>query len=95
MIGWCAWLVLAPLVVLADGLLLAGLTLRVDLAAGLAMFFAFSCRGRALPGPIALLAPARAVLSGGGVAAQRGAPSTRTTGRTGASIPRSRRRAAV
>ncbi len=70
MIGWCAWLVLAPLVVLADGLLLAGLPLRVDLAAGLAMFFALSCRGRALPGLIALLALARAVLTGGGLAAQ-------------------------
>ena len=37
MIGWCAWLVLAPLVVLADGLLLAGLPLRVDLAAEVAV----------------------------------------------------------
>ncbi|MCC6783080.1 MAG: hypothetical protein IT457_09570 [Planctomycetes bacterium] len=70
MIPWLAWIFVAPLLVLLDGFLLPRLPLRCDLAAALVLCIGFACRGASLPGLLFALALARAMLTGGGLAAQ-------------------------
>ncbi len=70
MIAWALWLLMTPLLVVVDGFLLETIPFRVDLCAAVATFLALFARSRPLPALILALALARAVLSGGGLAAQ-------------------------
>ena len=70
MIALLAWLLVAPILVLADGWLLELVPFRIDLTAATALAFALTTRSRPLPALILALALARAVMTGGGLAAQ-------------------------
>jgi hypothetical protein len=70
MIAILVWTFVAPLFVVADGWLAERLPWRVDLAAVFVMVAALDLRSRSLPPVILVLALARSVLCGGGVAAQ-------------------------
>ena len=70
MIAFCAFLFCVPLLVLLDGVLLEHAPLRVDLCAALASYFALFVRSRPLPALLLAVALSRAVLCGGGLAAQ-------------------------